>query len=60
MKTYYKALTVIFTIWFLASVIFADNINELKDDCFIYLLSLCFIEIGVFLNKREDESNNNQ
>lgn len=59
MKTYYQILTVIFTLWFLASVIFADNINELKKNCFIYVLSLLFIGIGIYLHIVEDESNNN-
>ena len=58
MKTYYLIITVFFTLWFLASVIIAKNINDLKDNCFIYVLLLCFIAYGVYLNYKEDDKIN--
>ena len=56
MKLYHYLITALITAWFIGSVIFASNINDLKDNCFIFILALVFIGIGIYLDYR-DESN---
>ena len=56
MKNFHYIITVLITAWFIFSVIFASNINDLKDSCFIFILALAFIGIGIYLDYR-DESN---
>ena len=54
MKLYYYLITVLITAWFIFSVIFASNINNLKDSCFIFILALAFIGIGIYLDYRDE------
>ena len=55
MKIYHYLITVLITAWFIFSVIFARNINDLKDSCFIFILALAFIGIGIYLDDYEDK-----
>ena len=54
MKIYHYLITVLITAWFIFSVIFASNINDLKDSCFIFILALAFIGIGIYLDYRDE------
>ena len=54
MKLYHYLITVLTTAWFIFSVIFASNINDLKDSCFIFILALAFIGIGIYLDYRDE------
>ena len=56
MKNFHYIITVLITAWFIFSVIFASNISDLKNNCFIFILALAFIGIGIYLDYR-DESN---
>ena len=56
MKNFHYIITALITAWFIFSVIFASNINDLKNNCFIFILALVFIGIGIYLDYR-DESN---
>ena len=55
MKLYYYLITALITAWFIFSVIFASNINDLKNNCFIFILALVFIGIGVYLDYRDEK-----
>ena len=54
MKLYHYLITALITAWFIFSVIFASNINDLKDSCFIFILALAFIGIGIYLDYRDE------
>ena len=54
MKNFHYIITVLITAWFIGSVIFASNINDLKDNCFIFILALVFIGIGIYLDYRDE------
>ena len=58
MKNFHYIITVLITAWFIFSVIFASNINDLKNNCFILILAHVFIGIGIYLDYRDyrDES----
>lgn len=53
MKNFHYIITVLITAWFIFSVIFASNINDLKNNCFIFILALAFIGIGIYLDDYE-------
>ncbi len=55
MKNFHYIITVLITAWFIFSVIFASNINDLKNNCFIFILALAFIGIGVYLDDYEEK-----
>ena len=55
MKLYHYFITVLITAWFIFSVIFASNINDLKNNCFIFILALVFIGIGIYLDYRDEK-----
>ena len=55
MKNFHYIITVLITAWFIFSVIFASNINDLKDNCFIFVLALVFIRIGIHLDYRDEK-----
>ena len=55
MKIYHYLITVLITAWFIFSVIFASNINDLKNNCFIFILALVFIGIGIYLDYRDEK-----
>ena len=55
MKNFHYIITVLITAWFIFSVIFASNINDLKDSCFIFILALAFIGIGIYLDYRDEK-----
>ena len=55
MKIYHYFITVLITAWFIFSVILASNINDLKDNCFIFVLALVFIGIGIYLDYRDEK-----
>ena len=55
MKNFHYIITVLITAWFIFSVIFTSNINDLKDNCFIFILALVFIGIGVHLDYRDEK-----
>ena len=55
MKIYHYIITVLITAWFIFSVIFASNINDLKNNCFIFILALVFIGIGIYLDYRDEK-----
>ena len=55
MKNFHYIITVLITAWFIFSVIFASNITDLKNNCFIFILALAFIGIGIYLDDYEDK-----
>ena len=55
MKNFHYIITVLITAWFIFSVIFTSNINDLKDNCFIFILALVFIGIGIHLDYRDEK-----
>ena len=55
MKSFHYLITVLIIAWFIGSVIFASNINDLKDNCFIFILALVFIGIGIYLDYRDEK-----
>ena len=55
MKNFHYLITVLITAWFIFSVIFASNITDLKNNCFIFILALAFIGIGIYLDDYEDK-----
>ena len=55
MKNFHYIITVLITAWFIFSVIFASNINDLKDSCFILILAHVFIGIGIYLDYRDEK-----
>ena len=55
MKNFHYIITVLITAWFIFSVIFASNINDLKNNCFIFILALVFIGIGIYLDYRDEK-----
>ena len=55
MKKFHYIITVLITAWFIFSVIFARNINYLKDSCFIFILALAFIRISIHLDYRDEK-----
>ena len=55
MKIYHYFITVGMCLCFIGSVIFASNINNLKDNCFIFVLALVFIGIGIYLDYRDEK-----
>ena len=55
MKNFHYIITVLIIAWFIGSVIFASNINDLKDNCFIFILALVFIRIGIYLDYRDEK-----
>ena len=55
MKSFHYLITVLIIAWFIGSVIFASNINNLKDNCFIFVLALVFIGIGIYLDYRDEK-----
>ena len=54
MKNFHYIITVLITAWFIFSVIFASNINDLKDSCFILILAHVFIGISIYLDYRDE------
>ena len=55
MKNFHYLITVLITAWFIFSVIFASNINDLKNNCFIFILALVFIGISIYLDYRDEK-----
>jgi preprotein translocase subunit SecG len=55
MKNFHYIITVLMIAWFIGSVIFASNINYLKNNCFIFILALVFIGIGIYLDYRDEK-----
>lgn len=65
MKNFHYLITVLIIAWFIGSVIFSTNINDLKDNCFIFILALAFIGIGIYLDycdqkQKKDERKSEQ
>ena len=55
MKNFHYIITVLITAWFIFSVILASNINDLKNNCFIFILALVFIVISIYLDYRDEK-----
>ena len=54
MKKFHYIITVLITAWFIFSVIFASNIDDLKNNCFVFILALVFIGTGIYLDYRDE------
>lgn len=56
MRLYHYILVFALTFWFLGNVIFSENINNLKADCFIYIISIVVIFFAIFLDFRDEKN----
>lgn len=56
MRLYQYILIFGLTLWFMSNVIFSQNINDLKTDCFIYIISIALIFFAIFLDFRDEKN----